>query len=124
MTIFTHNPADPAAALPSVVSLEEACEWVKVGQDDPDIARLIKAAQIRVEEFCRQPIFNREFIAERRGFASGCFDSLLVTDLVKVEYRIKGNPTFQLLDADKYDWFDNELCFVSSVFFFENVDRV
>lgn len=124
MNIFTHKPANPAAALPSVVSLEEACSWVKVDLDDPDMARLIKVAMVRVEEICQQPLFGRDFIVTLRAFACGTFDSLYVSQIVKVEYRIKGETALTELDAAEYDLFENDLMFSAAAFQLANVDRV
>ncbi|KAA9357233.1 head-tail connector protein [Larkinella humicola] len=125
MTTFTHEPADPAAALPTVVSLEDACSWVKVADDDPDVPVLIQAAMGWIEDFCCQPIFNREFVVTLRGFENGCFDSLYVTEITRVEYQVKGETEItELVEGFDFELFDNALHFHESLFVLQNVDRV
>lgn len=124
MHVFTHRPA-PDSSLPVVVSTEEACAWVKTGADDVEAAALAVAATAWAEEHCQQPLFSRNFTVTLKGFESGTFDSLFVTAIVSVKYRVKGSNT--LVDATAvthYELYDNQIIFTDAAFDIEDVEHV
>jgi hypothetical protein len=77
-----------------------------------------------VETHCRQPIYSRDFIVACRGFESGHFASLFVSEIVEVKYRIEGETALETLDETDYELWENAIVFRASVFELENVDRV
>ncbi|GAB3324323.1 hypothetical protein GCM10027299_21510 [Larkinella ripae] len=111
---FTHRPTAVSDELPEVVPLQTVCDWVKVPLDDREVPLLVKAAMRRIEQYCQQPIFRRQFTVTMRGFDRGYLGSLNISSIDSVGYLLPGETAYlPILDTD-YDFLASEIVFTDS----------